>query len=44
MRATRRNEAGPAPQHVAAADPLNLSGIITPGPRVSPLTVAMVAV
>ena len=36
LRAVRRN----APNHaltVAAADPLNLAGILTPGPRISPL-------
>ena len=37
LRGIRRDEhVGDAP-HVAAADPLNLAGIITPGPRVSPL-------
>ena len=33
----RDHNVGAAPQ-VAAADPLNLGGIITPGPRVSPLS------
>ena len=36
LRALRRT----APAHdlrIAAADPLNLAGIVTPGPRVSPL-------
>jgi ATP-dependent Lhr-like helicase len=38
LREIRRDRhVGDAPQ-VAAADPLNLSGIITPGPRVSPLS------
>jgi ATP-dependent Lhr-like helicase len=38
LREIRRDRSvGDAP-HVAAADPLNLGGIITPGPRVSPLS------
>ena len=38
LREIRRDQnAGDAP-HVAAADPLNLAGIITPGPRISPLS------
>jgi ATP-dependent Lhr-like helicase len=38
LREIRRDQhAGVAP-NVAAADPLNLAGIITPGPRVSPLS------
>ncbi|HEX5000420.1 MAG TPA: helicase-related protein, partial [Terriglobia bacterium] len=44
MRAARRNETAATPEHVAAADPLNLSGIVMPGPRVSPLAASMVAV
>jgi ATP-dependent Lhr-like helicase len=37
LREIRRNQsAGEAP-NVSAADPLNLAGIVTPGPRVSPL-------
>jgi ATP-dependent Lhr-like helicase len=37
LRETRRNDnAGEVP-NVSAADPLNLGGIVTPGPRVSPL-------
>jgi len=38
LREIRRDQnAGLAPR-VSAADPLNLAGIITPGPRVSPLS------
>jgi ATP-dependent Lhr-like helicase len=38
LREIRRDQnAGDAP-HVSAADPLNLAGIVTPGPRVSPLS------
>ncbi len=38
LRAIRRDQhVGDAP-NVAAADPLNLAGIVTPGPRVSPLS------
>jgi ATP-dependent Lhr-like helicase len=33
----REDHIGTAP-HVSAADPLNMAGIITPGPRVSPLS------
>jgi len=36
LREIRRDQNVGAAPHVAAADPLNLSGIITPGPRVSP--------
>ncbi len=36
LRAIRRDQNVGAAPHVAAADPLNLGGIITPGPRVSP--------
>jgi ATP-dependent Lhr-like helicase len=42
LREIRRDQSvGPAP-HVSAADPLNLAGIITPGPRISPLSGAVV--
>jgi ATP-dependent Lhr-like helicase len=34
LRATRRDTAGDAPLELSAADPLNLAGILTPGPRV----------
>lgn len=38
LREIRRDaRAGDAPK-VAAADPLNLAGIVTPGPRISPLS------
>jgi ATP-dependent Lhr-like helicase len=38
LREIRRDQtAGDAPT-VSAADPLNLAGIVTPGPRVSPLS------
>ena len=43
LRAKRR-EGSPAALRIAAADPLNLSGIVTPGPRVSPLTGQVVLV
>jgi ATP-dependent Lhr-like helicase len=33
---TSPGEAGPRGLHVAAADPLNLKGILTPEPRISP--------
>ena len=38
LREIRRDQNMGAAPHVAAADPLNLAGIITPGPRVSPLS------
>ncbi len=37
LRAVRRHDAPPIPLVAAAADPLNLVGVITPGPRVSAL-------
>ena len=37
LRAVRRTESAGKPLRVAAADPLNLAGIVTPGPRVSAL-------
>ena len=40
----RRLEPSADPLRVAAADPLNLTGILTPGPRVSPLSDRTVAV
>jgi ATP-dependent Lhr-like helicase len=43
LRAVRRNADG-APLRIGAADPLNLAGIITPGGRVSPLSVEIVNV
>jgi ATP-dependent Lhr-like helicase len=36
LREVRRDQNVGAAPHVAAADPLNLGGIITPGPRISP--------
>jgi ATP-dependent Lhr-like helicase len=45
LRAVRkRGEAGAPPVAVAAADPLNFRGILTPDERVSPLTRRMVQV
>jgi ATP-dependent Lhr-like helicase len=41
LRSTRRTEAGFDVDSVSNADPLNLTGIILPGPRVSPLAVAI---
>ena len=38
LREIRRDQNVGAAPHIAAADPLNLAGIITPGPRVSPLS------
>jgi ATP-dependent Lhr-like helicase len=38
LREIRRDQNVGAAPHVSAADPLNLGGIITPGPRVSPLS------
>ncbi len=40
----KRREAAGAPVSVSAADPLNLRGILTPDPRVSPATRALVQV
>ncbi len=37
LRVVRREEAPPDPVRVSAADPLNLTGILLPGPRVSAL-------
>jgi ATP-dependent helicase Lhr and Lhr-like helicase len=37
LRAVRRQPSGVAVR-VAAADPLNLAGIVLPGPRISPLS------
>jgi ATP-dependent Lhr-like helicase len=37
LRAMRRSQDAPEPIAVAAADPLNLAGIVLPGPRVSAL-------
>jgi ATP-dependent Lhr-like helicase len=45
LRALRkRGDASTAPVSVSAADPLNLRGILTPDPRVSPATRALVQV
>ena len=38
LREIRRDQSVGAAPHVGAADPLNLAGIVTPGPRVSPLS------
>ncbi|HXH06235.1 MAG TPA: hypothetical protein VNI83_06560, partial [Vicinamibacterales bacterium] len=37
LRALRRRGDEPRPLRVAAADPLNLAGIVVPGPRISSL-------
>jgi ATP-dependent helicase Lhr and Lhr-like helicase len=43
LREIRRDRSAAGdPPNVAAADPLNLAGIVTPGPRVSPLSGAIV--
>ena len=38
LRVVRREDAPPDPVRVSAADPLNLTGVILPGPRVSALS------
>ena len=38
LREIRREQSPAIAPHVAAADPLNLAGIITPGARISPLS------
>jgi ATP-dependent Lhr-like helicase len=43
LRSVRRSPSGTA-FRIAAADPLNLAGVITPGPRISPLAVQSVEV
>jgi ATP-dependent Lhr-like helicase len=43
LRATRRRRAGGEVVLVAAADPLNLVGIVIPGPRVSPYSGQVIA-
>ncbi len=43
LRSVRRRRDGDAPLLIAASDPLNLVGIITPGPRVSPFSGQMIA-
>ena len=42
LRATRRMDATGRPLNIAAADPLNIAGIVTPGPRVSALAAQVV--
>jgi ATP-dependent Lhr-like helicase len=42
LREVRRDQGSGAAPRVSAADPLNLAGIITPGPRISPLSGATV--
>ena len=44
LRALRRMEAPPADVPVSTADPLNLAGIVLPGPRVSAMPGGMVRV
>jgi ATP-dependent Lhr-like helicase len=44
LRAVRQMNLADRALRVAAADPLNLAGIITPGPRISPLSAEMVEV
>jgi ATP-dependent Lhr-like helicase len=43
LREIRRDQSAALAPHVSAADPLNLAGIITPGPRISPLSGVAVA-
>jgi ATP-dependent Lhr-like helicase len=43
LRAVRRSPDGRAPVVVASGDPLNLVGILTPGPRLSPYSNQVVA-
>ncbi len=43
LRATRRSETKQETVIISAADPLNLVGILTPGPRVSPYSGQMIA-
>jgi ATP-dependent Lhr-like helicase len=43
LRAVRRRHEGEETVIVAAADPLNLVGILTPGPRVSPFSGQVIA-
>jgi ATP-dependent Lhr-like helicase len=43
LREIRRDQNAGVASRVSAADPLNLAGIITPGPRISPLSGAAVA-
>ncbi|HEY2989651.1 MAG TPA: DEAD/DEAH box helicase, partial [Candidatus Binatia bacterium] len=43
LRAARRSDKNEAPLIVSAADPLNLVGIVTPGPRVSPYSGQVIA-
>jgi ATP-dependent Lhr-like helicase len=38
LREIRRSQSPGEVPNVSAADPLNLAGIVTPGPRVSPLS------
>ena len=38
LRIVRREDAPPEPIRVSAADPLNLTGVLLPGPRVSALS------
>ena len=38
LRVVRREDAPPGPVRVSAADPLNLTGVLLPGPRVSALS------
>jgi ATP-dependent Lhr-like helicase len=43
LRSVRRRREGEETVIVAAADPLNLVGILTPGPRVSPFSGKVIA-
>jgi ATP-dependent helicase Lhr and Lhr-like helicase len=43
LRAVRRNQDRQEPVIIASADPLNLVGILTPGPRISPYSNQVVA-
>ncbi|HZA57089.1 MAG TPA: hypothetical protein VE616_22800, partial [Candidatus Udaeobacter sp.] len=43
LRAVRRNQETQEPIMVASGDPLNLVGILTPGPRLSPYSNQVIA-
>ena len=43
LRAVRRSPVDPVPVIVSSADPLNLVGVLTPGPRISPYSNQVIA-
>jgi len=43
VRAVRRSPVDPVPVIVSSADPLNLVGVLTPGPRISPYSNQVIA-